>query len=86
VSTTPAHLIITDGPEQYKKVEGTSLEYLANTTGNVFREPTDQQLYALVSGRWFRAWTTDGPWRFMPGSDLPADIARRSDTSAKPDP
>jgi hypothetical protein len=86
VSTTPAQLIITDGPEQYKKVEGTSLEYLANTTGNVFREPTDQQLYALVSGRWFRAWTTDGPWRFMPGSDLPADIARRSDTSAKPDP
>ncbi len=84
VSTTPAELIVTNGPEQYKKVEGTSLEYLANTTGNVFREPTDQQLYALVSGRWFRAWTTDGPWKVIPGSDLPADIARRSDTGAKP--
>jgi hypothetical protein len=76
VSTRPAALIVTNGPARYQTVEGTSLEYLANTTATVFREPTDQELYALVEGRWFRAWRTDGPWQLVPSDELPADIAK----------
>jgi hypothetical protein len=75
ISTAPAELIVTDGPPRYQTIEGTSLEYLANTTAKVFREPTDQELYILVTGRWLRAWTTDGPWQFVSGDELPADIA-----------
>jgi hypothetical protein len=74
VSTTPAQLITTEGAQEFKRVEGTSLEYLANTAAKVFREPTDQELYARISGRWFRAWTTDGPWKLVAASNLPADI------------
>jgi hypothetical protein len=83
VSLEPAELITTDGPPQYKIVEGTSLEYLANTTANVFKEPTDRELYVLISGRWFRAWTTDSPWQFIPTDELPADIAKIATTSLK---
>jgi hypothetical protein len=75
VSPEPAALIVTEGPARYQTVEGTSLEYLVNPTDKVFREPTDQELYVLVGGRWFRAWVTDGPWEFIRDDELPADIA-----------
>jgi hypothetical protein len=75
ISTRPAELIVTNGPPRYATVEGTSLEYVENTTANVFKEPTDGELYVLTSGGWFSAWRTDGPWQFVPGSELPADIA-----------
>jgi hypothetical protein len=76
ISSEPAELIVTEGPAQFQTVEGTSLEYLANTTANVFRESTDQELYVLTAWGWFRSWRTDGPWGFIPGDELPADIAR----------
>ena len=75
VSPEPAALIVTEGPARYETVGGASLESLVNTTTKVFREPTDQQLYVLVGGRWFRAWATDGPWEFIRNDELPADIA-----------
>jgi hypothetical protein len=46
-----------------------------NTTGIVFREPTDQELYVRVPAGWFRAWTTNGPWEPVPEDKLPADLA-----------
>jgi hypothetical protein len=56
---------------------GTSLERLVNTSTIVFKEPTDDELYVLVTDHWFRAWTTDGPWQFVPAERLPSDIARQ---------
>lgn len=49
---------------------------MKNTSAHVFKEPTDQQLYVFVSGQWFRAWTTDGPWQHLPNDALPADLAK----------
>lgn len=83
VSTEPAELIVTNGPPRFVAIEGTSLEYVENTTANVFKEPTDEELYVLTSGRWFRSWRTDGPWQFVSGSELPADIATIPDRSPK---
>ena len=76
VSTTPASLILTDGPSRFASLAGTSMEYIENTTASVFREPTDQELYVLVSGQWFRSWKTGGPWQSVPSDELPADFAR----------
>jgi hypothetical protein len=78
VSTTPAVLIVTDGAPRFASVAGASLEYIENTTAKVFREPTDQELYVLLSGRWFRSWRTEGPWQFIPTDQLPADLAKIS--------
>ena len=66
---------MTDGPPRYQAIEDTSLERLINTTATVLREPTDQELYVLATGQWFRAWSTDGPWELVPRDQLPRDIA-----------
>jgi len=82
ISTEPAELIITDGPPRFAAVKGTKLQYIENTTANVFKEPTDDEFYVLTDGRrWLRAWTFDGPWEFVSRADLPADIAAISDRS-----
>jgi len=81
ISTEPAELIVTDGPPRFAAVDGTSLEYVENTTANIFKEPTDEELYVLISGRWLRAWTTDGPWQVVARSDLPSDIQAIPDDS-----
>ena len=81
VSTEPAELIVTDGPPRFVAVDGTSLEYVENTTANIFKEPTDEELYVLISGRWLRAWTTDGPWQVVARGDLPSDIQAIPDDS-----
>jgi hypothetical protein len=84
LATTPAALIVTDGPMAFATIEGTSLQYVVNTSADVFREPTDQQLYVRSSGQWFRSWTTDGPWQFVAASDLPADFSHIPARAAKP--
>ncbi len=83
VSTVPAELVVTNGPFRFATVEGTSLQYVANTTAKVFKEPTDDELYVLSAGRWFRAWTTDGPWQFVRRSELPADFAAVPESGPK---
>jgi len=83
IATEPAEVIITGGPMEWAALEGTQLLYVKNTTGNVFRDLYDQQLYILVTGRWFRAPDLAGPWKHVPGRDLPVDFALIADTSPK---
>ena len=81
VSQEPAELIVTDGPARFAALAGTPLQYVENTTAHVFKEPTDHQLYVLAAGRWFRAWTTHGPWQFVSSRELPADLIRIPNSS-----
>ncbi len=75
VSTTPAAIIVTDGPPRYVRIPGTSLSYADNTDAALFRDAATNRLYYLVYGRWFSAQTLAGPWTFATTS-LPADFAR----------
>jgi hypothetical protein len=83
VATTPSELITFSGQPEYASIPGTDLLYADNTSGNVFKLLTDQQNYLLISGRWYRAPSLDGPWEFVPGNQLPRDFANIPDTSAK---
>ena len=56
---------------------GTSLSYATNTEDSVFLHKPDNQIYALLSGRWFRAGNINAPWVYA-GNDLPADFAKIS--------
>lgn len=83
VAQRPAQMIVTDGPLAFAAIDGTSLQYVVNTDADVFREPTDQELYVLLAGQWFRSWKTEGPWQAIASSELPADFARIPDGSPK---
>jgi hypothetical protein len=83
VATRPTEVVITEGPMNWVPIGGTQLLYVANTSSNVFKDLYDQQMYVLVTGRWFRAPGVAGPWTFIPGKDLPVDFALIPDTSPK---
>ena len=83
VATTPTELIVTAGVPHWMPIPGTSLQYVENTTGNVFKDQRNKQYYVLVTGRWFRAPGFDGPWHYIPGHELPSDFAKIPDDSPK---
>jgi hypothetical protein len=74
-SSVPAEVIEFKGPPVYAKIPGTQLTYATNTKSAVFVQTDEQKYYFLVSGRWFRSASLDGPWSYA-GGDLPADFAK----------
>jgi hypothetical protein len=83
VATVPTELVVVDGGPNFVEIPGTGLSYIENTTGNVFRLATDQKIYLLTSGRWFRSTTFDGTWEHVANDALPADFAKIPDDSPK---
>lgn len=74
-SSTPAELLIFKGKPVYATVPGTQLVYATNTESDLFVQSDEQQYYFLISGRWFRAKSPDGPWSYAT-ADLPGDFAK----------
>jgi hypothetical protein len=70
----PTELIATDGPPRYAPLVEDELLYLANTESDMVLEVSTQYQYVLISGRWFRAPSMDGPWTFVRGDELPASF------------
>jgi hypothetical protein len=83
VATVPTELIVVEGGPNFVAIPGTGLSYVQNTTGNVFRLASDQKLYVLISGRWFRGTTFDGSWEYVANDVLPEDFAKIPDDSDK---
>ena len=73
----PSELIVFRGVPVYSPIPGTSLSYATNTDDSVFLHRPDNQVYALLSGRWFHAGNINAPWVYA-GNGLPADFARIS--------
>ncbi len=73
-ATEPTELISTNGPPRYAPLVGDELLYVSNTESDVVLEVSTQSLYVLLSGRWFRAPSMDGPWTFVRGDELPASF------------
>ncbi len=80
-SAVPAELIIFAGAPSFKSIPGTQLSYATNTKSWVLRDAAQNQIYYLVTGRWFRADSIAGPWSYA-GNDLPADFLRIPTNSA----
>jgi hypothetical protein len=70
----PAELIVFAGKPIYSKIPGTNLSYATNTDSKAFLHQPDNQIYVLISGRWFRAASLAGPWTYA-GDSLPPDFA-----------
>ncbi|MCK6454251.1 MAG: hypothetical protein L6R19_25880, partial [Alphaproteobacteria bacterium] len=76
VSEVPAELLQTDGEPQFLPIPDTRLLYVANTASDIFVDTATQDHYVLISGRWFRARTMDGPWSYVDSASLPEDFRR----------
>ncbi len=75
VATEPTELISTDGEPDWVSLTGGELLYVQNTESPWLRELATGNMYLLLSGRWFRAKTNDGPWVFVRPDELPASFA-----------
>jgi hypothetical protein len=49
--------------------------YVQNTESPWLRELSTNNMYVLLSGRWYRAKSTNGPWTFVRSDELPASFA-----------
>ena len=74
VATKPSELIVTEGEPDLQQIPGTQIWWVTNTDSDLFLHGGDNNYYFLVSGRWFRAGTLQGPWASASG-DLPEDFA-----------
>jgi hypothetical protein len=83
VANEPTELIVTDGEPQFQTILGTDLLFISNTDSDVFMDIDNQQLYALLSGRWFTAPKKEGPWSYVYPDKLPADFAKIPPDSEK---
>jgi hypothetical protein len=84
VSLTPAELLISDGTPQFTAITEAKLDYVKNTTANIFRDPETFDYYILLAGRWFRSKSLEnGPWEFVAGQDLPPGFAKIPENNPK---
>jgi hypothetical protein len=84
VSVNPAELLVTEGPPQFEPIAGTDLEYVKNTTANIFRDSKELDYYILLAGRWFRSKSLEGgAWEFVGGKNLPEKFAHIPENSPK---
>ena len=82
VATEPTELIATAGEPNWVSLTGGELLYVKNTETPWLRELVTGNMYVLLSGRWYRSRTQEGPWTFVRADELPPsfkDIPPASD-------
>lgn len=72
VTDKPSELILTEGAPKYEQIkEAKGLATVANTESDLFLYGgTDSEYYLLLSGRWFKSSSLEGPWNFA-SNNLP---------------
>ncbi len=70
-ATQPTELVVTDGPPRWKTTAQGALLYVENTETPWIRETEGRDNYLLITGRWFRSTSLQGPWSFVRPDSLP---------------
>lgn len=70
-ATQPTELIVSAGAPDWTSLDGGKLLYVKNTETPWIRDLASGNMYLQLSGRWFRAKNTDGPWTFVRSDKLP---------------
>jgi hypothetical protein len=74
VATEPTELITTQGKPNWSSLSGGELLYVENTETPWLRDLSTNNMYVLLSGRWFRSQSKSGPWTFVRSDELPASF------------
>jgi hypothetical protein len=69
VRRTPAVLVQIDGEPVKDTLGDLPMEYVANTSADLFREPKSDVWYLLLDGVWIEAKSLAGPWK--PAASVP---------------
>lgn len=84
ISQSPAELIVTEGTPRFERIPGLNLEFVKNTSANIFLDASTRDYYILISGRWFRSKSlTHGQWEFVDGKHLPKEFSNIPESSPK---
>jgi hypothetical protein len=75
VATEPTELISTQGKPSWTSLTGGELLYVENTETPWLRELSTNNMYVLLSGRWYRSKTQSGPWTFVRADELPSSFS-----------
>lgn len=75
VASEPTELISTAGKPQWTSLPGGELLYVENTESPWLRELSTNNMYLLISGRWYRSKSQSGPWTFVRSDELPGSFA-----------
>jgi len=76
VVNEPTELVTTDGKPKYTPLAGNELLYISNTDASVLLELVTQTHYALISGRWYRSKSFEGPWEYVAADKLPPSFGK----------
>ena len=78
VAHAAAELVVFVGKPDFTPITGTGLLWAGNTASDVIVvvDTTSNLYYVVISGRWYRAATLDGPWDYVANNALPASFAR----------
>ena len=71
VSLEPAELLVTEGSPDFQPLVA-DLLVLKNSQSDVFMHVSEQNYYIVLSGRWYRSKSLEGPWAFQAADGLPA--------------
>ena len=85
VATEPTELVVSDGPPRWSPAVEGELDAMASSESDVFRAVSDQQYYLVLSGRWYRSGSLEGPWAYVEPDRLPASFRRIPKDSEKAD-
>ncbi|WOJ97173.1 carbohydrate-binding family V/XII [Congregibacter brevis] len=74
-ATKPTELVVTDGKPDWQSLTGGEILYVQNTETPWLRDLPTGNMYILLSGRWYRSKSSEGPWTFVPANELPPAFA-----------
>ena len=83
VTTVAAELIVIRGRPSPAPVADIEILQITNTDSDLFLYTPEGAYYALLSGRWFRATSLQGPWEFVASGKLPQDFAKIPESHPK---
>ena len=72
----PTELVVTSGKPDWQSLPGGDLLYVKNTETAWLRELSTNNMYLLLSGRWYRSKSQSGPWTFVRSDELPQSFAQ----------
>jgi hypothetical protein len=85
VATEPTELVVSDGPPQWSPAVAGELDAMSSSESDVFRTTSDQQYFLVLSGRWYKSGSLEGPWAYVLPDRLPASFRKIPSDSPKAD-